>query len=272
MTNGAMILNNREMPYPRVCAHRGYSAVAPENSIPAYEAAVALGVEEIEMDIWATRDGVLVSAHDEELENLSDGTGLISDHTLAELKKLDFGVRFSEEFRGLRIPTFEEILERFAKRVIMNVHMKVWKRDPEKDYIKETVALIRKYDCQDYVYFMSANGPMVRTAKEYAPDIQGCIGWDRNPDPLSMVRRAMKFGIDRIQLFTPNFTEETVRLAHENGILCNVFFADEPEKARAFLDMGIDVILTNHCERIQKVVEEKKAETGTYVLPKGYQK
>ena len=56
------------MSYPSLCAHRGFSSVAPENSMPAFGAAVALGAEEIEFDLWSTKDGVLVSCHDETLE------------------------------------------------------------------------------------------------------------------------------------------------------------------------------------------------------------
>ena len=67
------------MKYPRLCAHRGFNTVAPENTMPAFGAAVALGADEIEFDVWETKDGVLVSAHDETLERVSDGVGKIRD-------------------------------------------------------------------------------------------------------------------------------------------------------------------------------------------------
>lgn len=66
-------------PYPRLCAHRGWNTVAPENSMPALAAAIALGAEEIEFDVWSSKDGVLVSCHDGNLERVSTGTGMISD-------------------------------------------------------------------------------------------------------------------------------------------------------------------------------------------------
>jgi predicted amidohydrolase len=69
------------MKYPRLCAHRGFNTVAPENSMPAFGAAVALGAEEIEFDIWSTKDRVLVSCHDSTLDRVSDGCGEIYEHT-----------------------------------------------------------------------------------------------------------------------------------------------------------------------------------------------
>ena len=81
------------MKYPRICAHRGFSTIAPENSMPAFGAAVAMGAEEIEFDLWSTKDGVLVSCHDSTLDRVSDGHGKICDHTYAELLELDFGAK-----------------------------------------------------------------------------------------------------------------------------------------------------------------------------------
>jgi len=234
------------MRYPRLCAHRGYSTVAPENTLPAFGAAVAMGAEEIEFDLWSTADGVLVSCHDSTLERVSNGTGKIYEHTYAELMALDFGAKHNERFAGLTICTFEDILRRFAGHVIMNVHVKIWDKEFENPMIEEIVSLIRRYDCASHVYFMSSSDRMLRRAMTYAPDIAVCVGFDGNKtDPLAMVKRAVALGAKKIQLFKPYFNQETVNQAHENGILCNVFYADDPDEARRYLDMGIDTVLTN---------------------------
>ena len=234
-----------EMPYPRLCAHRGFNTVAPENSMPAFGAAVALGAEEIEFDLWSTKDGVLVSCHDATLDRVSNGTGKIYEKTYEELLALDFGVKRGEKFRGLKIPTFEEILEKFAGRVIMNIHVKIWDAEFADRKIEEIVALIRRYDCVKHVYFMTSSDDSLRRVMAYAPDIAVCVGWDGNTDKMSMVERAKALGAKKIQLFKPYFDENTVRAAKEAGILCNVFWADDPAEARAYLEMGIDTILTN---------------------------
>ena len=233
------------MKYPRICAHRGFNTVAPENSMPAFGAAIALGAEEIEFDIWSTKDKVLVSCHDDTLDRVSNGSGKIREHTYEELLKLDFGVKHGEKFRGLKIPTFEEILQKFAGRVIMNIHVKIWDADFEDDMMEEIVSLIRKYDCAKHVYFMTHNDKAIKKVMNFAPDICVCVGWDGNKEPLSIVERAITLGAKKVQLFKPYFNQESINLAHQHGIICNVFFADDPKEAIQYRKMGIDCILTN---------------------------
>ena len=252
----SVVMTDKDMPYPRICAHRGFSTVAPENTMPSLGAAVAMGAEEIEFDIWSSSDGVLVSCHDSTLERVSNGQGKIYEHTYEELASLDFGAKSDERFGGLKIATFEEILKKFASRVIMNIHVKIWDMGMEDDKMEEIVALIRKYDCEKHVYFMTSNDDKIRKVMKYAPDIAVCVGWNGDKDPLSMVRRAKELGAYKIQLFKPYFSEETVRLAKENGILCNVFFADDPDEAVRYRKMGIETVLTNDYLRVKNALEE----------------
>jgi glycerophosphoryl diester phosphodiesterase len=224
--------------------------------MPAFGSAVALGAEEIEFDLWSSLDGVLVSCHDDTLDRVSNGSGKIYQKTYEELLQFDFGAKKGEKFKGLKIPTFEEILRKFAGRVIMNIHVKIWDRAFSDDKMQEIVRLIRKYDCEKHVYFMTTNDEMIKKVSEYAPDIKCCVGWDGNKDPMSMVDRAIKLGAYKIQLFKPYFNQETVDRAHENNILCNVFFADDIEEAKKYRKMGIDCILTNDYLAIKNGLEE----------------
>ncbi|MBQ8163280.1 MAG: hypothetical protein IJZ93_02795 [Clostridia bacterium] len=245
------------MKYPRICAHRGFSTVAPENSMVAFGAAVGLGAQEIEFDIWSTKDGVLVSCHDSTLERVSNGNGKIYEHTYSELLELDFGIKHGERFKDLKIPTFQEILEKFAGRVIMNIHMKIWDERFDDPKIEEAVALIRKYDCEKHIYFMTTNDSIIRKLHEYAPDLKCCVGWDGNKEPMSIVDRAIELGAYKVQLFKPYFNEDTVKKAHAHGILCNVFWADDPNEAIRYLDMGIDTVLTNDYLTVYNAIEHK---------------
>ncbi|MBR6683820.1 MAG: hypothetical protein IKL38_05705, partial [Firmicutes bacterium] len=129
----AIVLPDDRMPYPRICAHRGFNTIAPENSMPAFGAAVAMGAEEIEFDLWVTKDGEIVSCHDKRLDRVSTGTGNIYDYTYEELLAFDFGVKYSEEFKGLKILKFEEILQKFACHTIMNIHIKTVSNQVEYD-------------------------------------------------------------------------------------------------------------------------------------------
>ena len=254
-SGSAVIRNESQLPYPRVCAHRGFNTIAPENSMPAFGAAIALGAEEIEFDLWPTKDGEIVSIHDATLDRVSDGTGKVYEHTLEELKKLDFGSKFGEKFKGLSIVLFEDILKKFACHTIMNIHVKpFYGKLYDTEIMKKIVALIRKYDCEKYVYFMLEPDDDITMFRNYAPDIPVCVGHDFNR-PWAIVDRAIALGAQKVQLFKPYFNQEMIDKAHENGIICNVFWSDDVEETKKFLDMGIDTILTNDYHLISQVVE-----------------
>ncbi len=250
----AIVRHDDIMPYPRVCAHRGFNTIAPENSLPAFGAAIAMGAQEIEFDLWSTKDGEVVSMHDDTLERVSNGKGKIWEYTLSELLELDFGVKHAKEFEGMRIPTFEDILKKFACHCVMNIHLKTGGHTP--DFLDKIVYLIKKYDCEKYVYFMSGSDELLSRLQRDYPEIKRCCGggdgmWE-------IVDRAIKYGCKKLQLVKDHFNAEMIEKAHANGIICNVFWSDDPKETKEYLDMGIDVILTNDYNRIARVVEEKE--------------
>ena len=258
----AIIPFEAALPYPRICAHRGFSTVAPENSMPAFGAAVALGAQEIEFDLFPTSDGDIVSCHDYTLDRISNGTGKIYTHTLAQLQALDFGSKFSPEFQGLGVVRFEEILQKFAGHTIMNIHVKpldtVENKWFEGSYdpavMKKIVELIYRYDAQRHVYFMLERDADIRQFQAYAPEIPVCVGHDAKR-PWEIVERAIALKAQKVQLFKPYLNREMVEKAHAHGILCNVFFADDLEEAKSYLDMGVDTILTNSYLRISQLLK-----------------
>lgn len=257
----AICRTDEKMPYPRVCAHRGFNTVAPENSLPAFGAAVALGAEEIEFDLWQTRDGEIVSTHDARVDRTSNGTGLVYEHTYAELAALDFGSRRGTAFSGLRIVRFEEILQKFACHTVMNIHIKTPDNDHPIDeaHLRRIITLIDRYDCRKWVYFMCGNEAVLAQLRALAPDITRCAGaggngWD-------VVDKALRQGCRKVQFFkhssgVEDFDEALVARAHENGLICNVFYADTPADARRYLAMGIDAILTNDYWNIAQTVAD----------------
>ena len=96
---------------PQIIAHRGWSGSYPEHTILAFEKALELPVDGLEFDLRLTADGEIVISHEPDADMHSNGTGLIRDMTLKELKKLDFGIKKGEMFAGTRIPEFNEFLD-----------------------------------------------------------------------------------------------------------------------------------------------------------------
>ena len=143
MNPNLIVASDAAHPYPRVCAHRGMCNAAPDNSLPAYGAAIALGVDEIELDVLPTKDGHLISMHDRDLTRISNGVGMEYEHTLQELLALDFGSIFSPAYKGLRLLMLEDVLKKLGRSVIMNIHMKMWDLDIGAPVYEEVAALIR---------------------------------------------------------------------------------------------------------------------------------
>ena len=232
-----------EGPAKRLCAHRGFSSVAPENSLAALGAAVALGASEVEFDLWWTKDGEIVSIHDATLDRVSDGTGKVYEKTYQELLQYDFGVKSGEHFKGLRILRFDEILKKLSCHTIMNIHLKSLKGQPWDDAnLQKVIDLIKIYDAQDHVYFMSENPVLQEQLLRMAPQLPRCMGYTKGRD---IVADALKYKCGLIQLSKRNFDQSTIDRAKANGLRCNMFWADDPKEAQAFFDMGIDTILTN---------------------------
>lgn len=246
-------LGDAWLPYPRLCAHRGMHTVAPENSLPAFGAAVAMGASEIELDLWPTKDGEFVSVHDRTLERVSNGQGKVTEHTLQELLELDFGSSYSPDLKGLQIVRFEELLQRLAGQTVMNLHVKpLHLEEPyPQELVEKLVNLVRQYDCTRHVYFMLETDTHIMQFRAAAPEIPVCVG-HLQARPWEIVDRAIALGAQKVQLFKPYFNEEMIRKAHDHGIRCNVFWADHPEEAKKYLEMGVDCILTNRYQHLKQ--------------------
>jgi len=205
---------NNTVPYPRVCAHRGLSARLPENTLPAFKAAVDAGAQEIEFDLRPAKDGRIIVRHDPIIGRVR------RDHL-----------------------TFEDVLARFARRVIMNIHVKT----PEP--VGDIARAIDRHGCRGYVY-LTGNAAVMEAALALAPGIERCC-LEGNKD-FTIVKHAVKYGAGKVQLRAHFFTPEMIDEAHANGIRCNIFYTDDPARAREFFAMGIDTVLTNDCVKILK--------------------
>src|SRR5262245_2154527 len=115
-----------ETAVPRVVviAHRGEHLHHPENTLSAFQAAIDIGADYIELDVRTTSDGRLVLMHDSTVDGKTDGHGEVSKLTFAQIRALDAGVRMSKEFAGTRVPTFEEALEMMRGKIGVYVDCK----------------------------------------------------------------------------------------------------------------------------------------------------
>lgn len=115
---------NNPRKYPKIIAHRGASAHAPENTLPAFQLALEQGADGIELDVMLSKDNRLIVIHDSTLERSTNGKGNVLDHSYAELKELDAGAYFGDAFKNTPLPLLDEVYEQFGGKFKINVELK----------------------------------------------------------------------------------------------------------------------------------------------------
>lgn len=141
---------------PAVFAHRGARRVAPENTLPAFERALAMGVAGLEFDVHLTRDGRLVVIHDFTVDKTTNGHGVVAAMTAAEVRRLDAGSHFDPAFAGVPVPFLDEVLDLVGDRCRLNIEIK--SMDPYANDASATVAaVIRDRKLYDQVLVSSFN-------------------------------------------------------------------------------------------------------------------
>lgn len=141
----------------KIFAHRGSSGTHPENTLAAFRAAAALPIDGVEMDVHLTKDGEVVVIHDEKINRTTDGKGYVKDMTLEELKQVDAGSWFSEEWRGERIPTLDEVFEVFegtSHRLNIEIKSDIF---PYDGLVDQVLKLAAKRDLGDRLLLSSFN-------------------------------------------------------------------------------------------------------------------
>lgn len=159
------------------CAHRGFHEEAPENTLVAFEKAVSLGVAEIEFDLWPTLDGQLIVCHDPTVDRTTDGTGSICKMKEEEVRNCDAGVKAGEKFKGEKLPLFEEVLERYAGKVTMNIHIKSLDKPViESEVMKERAKELSRVYIENRPFSMPFDEPKEVVLQEF--ELAQCKPYD----------------------------------------------------------------------------------------------
>ncbi|HUX20300.1 MAG TPA: glycerophosphodiester phosphodiesterase family protein, partial [Spirochaetia bacterium] len=142
-----------------ICAHRGYTKAAPENSLEAVTAAIDAGFAAVEVDVRETVDGHLVLMHDSTVDRTTTGHGLVSSFTLAKVQELTFkgGGQF-------QLPSLDDVLRASAGRIVVYIDMK-------SDRIDLIVDAVRRYDAFDWTILHDENGDKIVRAKSLDPKL-----------------------------------------------------------------------------------------------------
>jgi len=245
------------VPRVAVVAHRGFSGAYPENTASAFAAAIRLGVEMIEFDVRRTLDDGLVCIHDPTVDRTSDGTGTVAEMPLAALRELDAGGWLAPQFAGERFVTLQEALDLMPAGVRLNVHVKAGADDRQR-VVPAVAAELARRGLLARAFIASDQESLV-LARRAVPELVLC---NLSVEPVAdYVARSAAIGCRVLQPGNGVTTPELVAAAHRAGMEVNPFYADDPGEMRRLIECGVDGILTNWPDRLQRL-QRARVEVG----------
>ena len=256
---------------PLVIAHQGGDGVWPGDTMYAFEQAVNSGVDVLEMDAHITKDGHIVLMHDEEVDRTTDGTGMIEDLTLDEIKQLDAaygwsndeGVTFPFRGQGIQVPALDELFEAFPQmRYVIEIKLT---RNPID---KPLCDLIRQHNMQDKVLVASFHDEAMQSFRATCPEVATSASRGE-VTAFVLLGKVFLSGLivpdyETIQppydpedsMNIPIMTERFIREAHAKNIAVEPWTVNDPELMRQYIEWGVDGIITDRPDLMLEVLEE----------------
>jgi len=249
---------------PRNIAHRGGKGIFPENTLYAFEQALALGVQILEVDVWRTEDGHVVILHDRDVDRTTNGTGAITGKTLEAVQDLDAAYWFDKDQgyplrdMGITIPTLEEAFQRFP-----GARFSIEIKQQEPPIEQDVLNLIKDYDMEDKVCLGSFYDDVIQRIISLndriclSPGILGIAHFLFTPVPVleEEKKTAQVLMIPEEEYGIPILTDELIEKARLFDLEIHVWTVNDPEDMVRILDMGVHGIITDFPDRLKKILQ-----------------
>jgi glycerophosphoryl diester phosphodiesterase len=256
---------------PLVIAHQGGDRIWPGNTLYAFEKAVEIGVDVLEMDAHLTKDSQIILMHDEEVDRTTNGAGLIEEMTLDELQQLDAAYKWSNDGgktfpyrrQGIQVPTLEEVFQKFPQMHYV-IEIKLTQNPIEKPLCE----LIRKQEMQDKVMIASFHDEAMQNFRETCPEVATSASRTEVRN-FVLLGKAFLSGLIAPQyqsiqppydpkesMNIPIMTDRFVREAHAKNIKVEPWTVDDPELMRQYIKWGVDGIITDRPDLMIQVLKE----------------
>jgi glycerophosphoryl diester phosphodiesterase len=253
---------------PLVLAHRGGSALAPENTIAAFDRGLDAGADGLELDVRLSRDGIVVVHHDAALERTTNLAGAVADRSAGELERADAGYRFrsGDAFpfrgRGIGVPTLDAVLARYR-----GVPIVVELKENDAALARAAVDAVRRADAVDRVCFGSFGLAVLREARRLEPAI--ATSGAREEVRWALYRSWCRWPVRHVAYDgyqVPEYSGGTrvvsarfVRDAHAAGLGVQVWTVDRESDAARLLGWGVDGLITDKPDVIAPFVHRAGA-------------
>lgn len=237
-----------------VTAHRGYSAVYPENTIPAFKGAIQVGADWVELDVQQTADGEVIVMHD---SNLKRTTGLdkeVWQVTWDEIKDLDNGSWFDKKYQTVRIPTLEEVLKVCRGKIHLNIEIKPSGHD--KDLEEQVAKLLKKYHMRDTCVVSSLKYDSLRKIKEADDSIETAYITSVSYGNFTDLEYADGYSVESTLL-----SKSFVNKAQKAEKQIYVWTVNSEERLEKVVGMGIDNVITDDPVMAKELIYEQEHST-----------
>lgn len=222
----------------------------------AFQRAASDGASALEVDARLTKDGKVVIFHDSTLSRTTDGGGTLSGKTAEELRALDAGGHFSEQFRGEKIPFLEEVFEAFGGKLLINVELKNY-LTPLDDLVERVCELIRRHALQGGILISSFHPASLRRAGQLLPDVPRALlamrGWRGG------WARSFVFAFGDYAALHPHMADtsaQQVHRVHKLGRRLHAWAVSDAADCRRLRDWGADGIITDDPKAALTALEE----------------
>ncbi len=238
------------MPTRGTCAHRGACGSHPENTLPAFAEAIRLGVHQIEFDVYLTKDKQCVVIHDGSVDRTTNGSGKVSELTLAEIRRLDAGSWKDARFAGVKVPTLRETLEMMPVNIWLNVHTRGGP-DAGAAVAQEIVRQGRQHQA-----FLATGWSESAAARKVYPGILICNMRNQGFDS-RYVNETLERGDQFVQLLRGVASPEDMARLKKAGVRINYFGFDlrHPDRLKRYFDAGVEFPLVDDVEKMMPGAE-----------------
>jgi len=241
-------------------AHQGFSSRYPSCTFPAFQAAIELGVDLVEMDLHLSKDGEIVVIHDGVVDRTTNGKGAVADLTLAQLKALDAGSWFDKKFSGVTIPTLEEVIPLFRSvETRMCLEIKPTAEGGRYEGIeKKLITMLQSHQMIERVVVTSFNGEVLREIKALEPRIP--TSYDPSEveyaeySPAQLCQLVLARHGHILSCRYEVISDKLMRESRLVGVPVWAWTVNDPQEMRRLISLGVDAILSDHPDVLQAIL------------------
>ena len=239
-----------------VIAPRGHSARFPENTLAAFEGAVAAGADAIELDVRLTADDAAVVIHDATLDRTTSGQGRVRAHHAARITALDAGSWFARAFASEHVPTLDQVVDRFAGRVALDLELKVDEGGADAARLAAVVAArIGRGGPATGTLLSSFCPAVLEAARMRLPDTPRVLLVEGTLEPAAIFSTARQLDAVGVGLDAEMLEASLLDAFHDAGFPVLLFTVDRKTEMQAWIRAGVDGIFSNRPARLRRVVE-----------------